>query len=41
MQFYFPYGPPAAKDLEQEMIKKIEQLFSAHPDGLPVAGTLG
>ncbi|BBN11704.1 serine/threonine-protein phosphatase 2A regulatory subunit B'' [Marchantia polymorpha subsp. ruderalis] len=36
-QFYFPHGPPAPKEVEEECLAKIDKLFFGHPDGLPIA----
>ncbi|KAI5079334.1 hypothetical protein GOP47_0004813 [Adiantum capillus-veneris] len=36
-QFYFPNGPPPPKEIREQCLLKIEELFSGHPDGLPLA----
>lgn len=36
-QFYFPNGPPPPKEIHDQCLYKIEELFSNHPDGLPLA----
>lgn len=36
-QFYFPNGPPPPKEIHDQCLYKIEELFSSHPDGLPLA----
>lgn len=35
-QFYFPNGPPAPKEISEQCLHKISELFSGHPDGLPL-----
>lgn len=36
-QFYFPNGPPAPKEISDQCLYKIDELFSGHPDGLPLS----
>ncbi|MCO5592340.1 hypothetical protein L7F22_046341 [Adiantum nelumboides] len=36
-QFYFPSGPPPPKEIHEQCLFKIEELFSAHPNGVPLA----
>ncbi|KAJ7568956.1 hypothetical protein O6H91_01G054500 [Diphasiastrum complanatum] len=33
-QFYFPNGPPPSREVSEECMTRIDQLFSAHPEGL-------
>ncbi|KAH7300918.1 hypothetical protein KP509_23G003300 [Ceratopteris richardii] len=36
-QFYFPNGPPAPKEIHEQCMVKIEEMFSGHPNGLPLS----
>ena len=38
LQFYFPNGLPASKEVAAECLARINQIFAAHPDGLPLSG---
>lgn len=38
MQFYFPHGPPPSKDTTESCMARINQIFGAHPEGLPASG---
>ena len=40
LQFYFPKGPPPTKDIAEQCLYKIDQIFSSNPDGLPIHGIL-
>lgn len=37
-QFYFPNGPPPSKDTIDSCMTRINQIFGAFPEGLPLAG---
>ncbi|KAG0624974.1 hypothetical protein M758_2G017900 [Ceratodon purpureus] len=37
-QFYFPNGPPPSKDTTESCMARINQIFAAHPEGLPPSG---
>lgn len=36
-QFYFPNGPPPSKDTIDSCMTRINQIFGAFPEGLPLA----
>lgn len=36
-QFYFPKGPPASEEAYNECLNLVHQIFSGHPDGLPLS----
>eukprot|EP00249_Psilotum_nudum_P014335 c24772_g2_i1 orf=649-1878(-) len=36
MQFYFPKGLPAPKEISDQCLVKLDPLFSGHPEGLPL-----
>lgn len=38
LQFYFPNGPPPSKDTTESCMARINQIFAAHPEGLPPSG---
>lgn len=38
LQFYFPKGPPASKEVVDQCLNCIDQIFGNHPDGLPLSG---
>lgn len=38
LQFYFPKGPPASKETTDSCMSRVNQIYAAHPEGLPLSG---
>lgn len=38
VQFYFPKGPPPSKDTTESCMARVNEIYGAHPEGLPAAG---